>query len=270
MKDNKSIENLFALIARQNEVVKRVKNGGLSMSDALSLTQAILDGKLPTKKDNFPQFAHLLRPLSAQATELRSLNKKMPKGMRVPDCWFDEIDTDSDHIQMVEDLEFFLILPLQGTLRAAIEYQLKLIELTQPGIWRSSDFNNEIVDAYLDETADKSMFEKCGIFRRRINLVSYWDPKNGSSVDQARQHASANGILLAGLAAIGAYAAQDPELYQKQDGENLPYFDIADLRSGNDDSLAFCSFWNSVICRVYFYSFRSAHVHRYYAEPSFV
>ncbi len=273
MKDNNiTIENLFALIARQGEIVKRVKNGGLSILDALSLTQAILDGKLPTKKDNFPQFAHLLRPLSIQATELRNLNKQMPKGIRVPDCWFDEnhLDTNSDHTQMIEDLEFFFILPQQGTLKAAIEYQVKLVELTQPAIWRSSSFNSEIASAYLDETADKAMFEKCGIFRRRINLVSYWDSKNGYSVDSARKQASANGILLAGLAAVGAYAAQDSELYQKQDGENLPYFDIADIRSGDDGSHAFNSYCYRNDRRVYFHSCRSDDVHRFCAEPSFV
>lgn len=269
MKDNNiNIEELFSLIARQNEVVKRVKNGGLSISDALSLTQAILDGKLPTKEDNFPQFAHLLRPLSAQAVELRKLNKKMPKGIQVPDSWFDTLDTESDHVQMVKDLEFFFIVP-SGILKKVIEYQIKLIELTQPGIWLSSDFNSEIDNAYLDDTADKSMFAKPGIYRCRINLVSYWDPKNGSSVDLARQQASASNILLAGLAAVGAYAAQAPELYQSQDGEKLPYFDITDLRSG-DGSHVLCSFWHRNDREACFYSCRSGHVDRGYAKPSFV
>ena len=264
-----NINDLYSLIKRQNEIIKRVKNGGLSIEAALSGTQGILDGDYPFIKDKFAQFTHLLRPLEGQAVELRKLNKQMPKKMQVPDAWFDDLDTISEHVQLIEDLEFFFIVPL-GTLKEVIEYQLKLMELTQPGIWRSSDFRDETKGAYLDETADKRMFEQCGIFRRRINLVSYWDPKNGRSVDQARQHASDNGILLAGLAAIGAYAAQEPELYQSQDGEKLPYFDIADLRSGDGCSYAFYSGWNSGKREVCFRSYRSDNVDRHCAGPSFI
>lgn len=263
------LSDLIKLTAGQEEVVKRVKNGKLSMEAALSGTKGILEGYYPFIKDKFAQFTHLLRSLEEQAIELRKLNKQMPKKMQVPDAWFDNLDTISDHVQLIEDLEFFFIVPL-GPLKEVIEYQLKLIELTQPGIWRSSDFRDETKGAYLDETVDKNMFEQCGIFRRRINLVSYWDSKNGNSVDQARQHASANGILLAGLAAIGAYAAQEPELYQSQDGEKLPYFDIADLRSGDGGSYAFYSGWNSGNREACFRSYRSDNVDRHCAVPSFV
>lgn len=43
-----SLDDLFALCARQNEVLKRVRNGGLSSEEALNGTQAILDGKVQT------------------------------------------------------------------------------------------------------------------------------------------------------------------------------------------------------------------------------
>jgi len=268
-KQNLTPEQLASLNARQAEVFKRVCNGGLDINDALTGTQAILDKLLPLKQDKFSQFAHLLRPLSDQAESLRNLNKQMPKGMRVPDSWLEALDTASDHVQSIEDLEFFFVVPT-GALKKVIEYQVKLVKLTQPGIWRSSSFDSEVDGAYLDDTAAKGMFLKPGVYRRRINLVSYWDPKNGSSVDSAREKALASGTLLAGLAAIGAYALQDFELYQKQDGENLPYFDIAELRSGGGGSWAVYSHWRSDVRRVSFRSCRSGSVYQNYARPSFV
>ena len=175
----------------------------------------------------------------------------------------------SDHVQSIEDLEFFFVVPT-GALKKVIEYQVELVKLTQPGIWRSSDFDSEIDDAYLDDTAAKGMYLKPGIYRRRINLVSYWDPKNGSSIDSAREKALASGTLLAGLSAVGAYALQDPELYQKQDGQNFPYFDIAELRSGDGGSKAVYSDWRSDDREVSFDSGRSGYVSQGYAQPSFV
>lgn len=268
-KQNLTPEQLASLNARQAEVFKRVCNGGLDINDALTGTQAILDKLLPLKHDKFSQFAHLLRPLSDQAETLRTLNKQMPKGKRVPDSWLESLDTVSDHVQSIEDLEFFFVVPT-GALKKVIEYQVELVKLTQPGIWRSSSFDREVDGAFLDDTAAKGMFLKPGIYRRRINLVSYWDLKNGSSVDSAREKALASGTLLAGLSAVGAYALQDPELYQKQDGENLPYFDIAELRSGDGGSHAFCSFWFSCVRKVHFYSYGSDSVYQHYAQPSFV
>lgn len=193
----------------------------------------------------------------------------MPKGKRVPDSWLEALDAASDHVQSVQDLEFFFVVPT-GSLKKVIEYQVQLMKLTQPGIWRSYDFDNEIDGAYLDGTADKDMFAKPGIYRRRINLVSYWDPKNGSSVDLARSQATESSIKLAGLSAVGAYALQDPELYQKQDGENLPYFYIAELRSGGGSHKAFYSFWFSDDRWACFNSCRSGNVNQFYAQPSFV
>ena len=283
-KDNKNtIEELFSLIARQNEVVKRVKNGGLSMSDALSLTQKMLDGEFP--KDNFQQFIHLLRPISQQAVELRRLNSEMPEDMRVPDSWFDDLNTDSDHIQKIEDLEILFISPKKiGTfksMRAIIEYQIKLVELTQYSVWSSPDFNKIIDHCWPDESANKSILINPGIHRLRINLVSYWNPKSTNrkiSADLMRKQPSIN-VLLAGVAAIGAYAVQDPDLYRSQDGINLPCFYLADLKSGamKSDSDFLYSVWNYNKCTVEFDFQESTanligpeDIYQVFAKPSFV
>ena len=272
MKDNNiiNVNDLFSLVARQNEVIRRVKNGGLSMEAALRGTQSIIEGKSSdVVVDNFLQFAPLLRTLGEQQKTLKALNKKMPKSVRVPDSWIDTLDTNSDHVQMFESLETFFVVPT-GTLKDTINFQVKLLELTQPAIYRSSNFDNEIDGAYLDDTADKSMYSTPGIYRVRINLAAYWDKKNANSVDNARNQAYASSINLAGLVAVGAYALQDPKLYQSQDGENLPYFDIAELRSGDGGSEAFCSFWYSDVRKAYFDSYGTGFVARDYARPSFV
>lgn len=265
-----NINDLFSLIARQNEVIRRVKNGGLSMEAALRGTQSIIEGKSSdVVVDNFLQFAPLLRTLGEQQKTLKALNEKMPKSMRVPDSWIDTLDTNSDHVQMFESLETLFVVPT-GTLKDTIEFQVKLIELTQPAIYRSTDFDNGIDGTYLDGTADKAMYDTPGIYRVRINLAAYWNKKNGSSVDNTRKQASASGITLAGLVAVGAYALQDPKLYQSLDGVNLPYFDIAELRSGDGGSKAFCSDWCSVGREAYFSSCRSVIVSQLCARPSFV
>jgi len=266
--DNNTL-SLSSLDKDVAQVIKMIKAGRLSVEDAVNGVQGILDKVSPVKNDRFPQFAHLLRSLEEQAIELRKLNKQMPKEMQVPDSWFDNLNTVSDHIQLIEALEFFFIVP-PGTLKKVVAYQIKLKELTQPRIFLSSDFKTGIENLSLDSTADAEMYAKPGIYRLRINLVSYWDPKNGSSVDKAREQATAADVKLAGLPAVGAYAAQDPKLYQSQDGEKLPYFDIAEIRSGDGGSRTLYSDWRSVVRGACFGLVRPSVVNRRSARPSFV
>ena len=49
MSNNITTDNVFSLIARQAEVMRRVKNGGLPINVALERTQHILDGVYPPK-----------------------------------------------------------------------------------------------------------------------------------------------------------------------------------------------------------------------------
>lgn len=266
-------DRLFTLkIGEGHELLLALQKAGLTAAQARrfiddpAYAKRWVDQLLKQEIDQFSKYAKLLYPISRQAEYLRSLNNQMPKGMSVPDIWFTQLDTNSDHVQCVQDLEFFFVVPA-GSIKKVIEYQIKLVELTQPRVWISPDFISEVDGAYLDDTADKSMFAKPNIYRCRINLVSYWDPKNYSSVDKARQHASANGIFLAGLAAIGAYAAQDPVLYQSQDGENLPFFEIADIRSGDGGSRVFYSFWTRYDREVCFQSDGSGYANRENARP---
>lgn len=270
MKDNNiNSQDLVSLIARQNEVIKRVKNGGLDINDALAGTQGILDKILPPRQgiNRFAEYARLLYPISKQAEYLRSLNKQMPRGMRVPDSWFTNLNTDSSHIQSVLDLEFFFVVPTV-LLKEVIEYQIKLVELTQPEIWLSPDFISEVDGAYLGDSADKLMFAKPGIYRLRINLVSdNLDPRRGN---YKARHTSSSGILLAGLAAVGAYAMQDPALYQSQDCENLLAFAISDIRSSDDKYPTLCSGWCDYDHVVRFALCGTGYVPSHQSWPSFV
>lgn len=272
MKTEISSKDLFRLVARQNEVVKRVENGGLSIEDALVGTQGILDRLYHLNKDivnNFAQYTCFLRPLSQQAVELRKLNEKMPSTMRVPDTWFTHLHTTSDHAQRVDNLEFFFIVP-KGTLNEVLEYQLKLVELSQPGFWVAGCCHPSRISLRLDATAYTELFERPGIYRCYINLVSYWYPSNSISVDQTREQAVSTDTKLAGLPAIGAYAAQNPKLYQSQDGENLPFFDIAELLLDNKGICGLYSLWDRGNNKVYFYSDDSDDIDVRFARPSFV
>lgn len=227
--DNNTINanDLFLLITKQNEIISRIKNGKLSIKDILINTQDMLDGKI----NDFPQSTKILQPLTEQAKTLRTLNRKMPKHQQIPDSWFYNLNIDSDHIQRIENLETFFVVPT-GSLKDVVEYQVRLTELTRCNVLRSANFDNAIDSVCLDDTAYKKMFAKPGIHLIHLNLVYDWNIKKkfGNSADDTRKHASENGVSLAGLAAVGAYALQSPELLRSMNAEKIPDFDIAEIR----------------------------------------
>jgi len=177
------------------------------------------------KNQGFTQFASLLYSLDEQKERLLRLNGQLPKEQRFPASWL-TIDTTSNHVQSVEDLEFFFV--VLSTLEKTWNFNQKLIELTQPGIW-DSGFGKDETQMRLDPN---TVVYKPGIHRVRINLVDNWLPESSRSVDQVRFHASEGGKKLAGIEVIGAYGLQDPKLLQSQDGEALPYCDLAGLQQG--------------------------------------
>lgn len=235
-------------IGQQVEFHRILSNAGLSaemvngiiktpslakkMLDALTLT-------LTLEQDKFAQYAHLLKSLDLQILELKELNKRMPKAMRVPDSWFNNLERDDEHVQSVQRLKFYFV--VKDTIEETLAYNWKLIELTQPAIYHSG-FSTSADRLRLDETARK--YSK-GIHLVEINLVDNWSPDEGRSVDQVRINAIKIGQKLAGVEAIAAYALQDPKLLQAQDGKNLPYCDLAGLQQGGGFGQVLGFYWDS-------------------------
>lgn len=226
---------LFELpVGKNHAFLLALQNQGFTLEQAEdvinnpSKAKLVVDALQPTPLvRDFAQFSHLLHSLDEQKSLLLGLNEQLPKEQQVPLSWpLTKLDTKSDHVQSVEDLEFFFV--VLSTLEKTWDFNRKLIELTQPSTW-GSGFGKDETKMRLDPSA---VAYKPGIHRIRINLVDNWLPERIRSVNQARSHASEEGKKLAGIEVIGAYALQDPKLLQSQDGETLPYCDLAGLQRG--------------------------------------
>ena len=210
-----------------------------------------------TKLD-YSKYTPYLHSLGDQLQLLRDLNRQMPRKLRVSDAWLD-LDTASQHVQGVEDLEVFYV--QLGTLEATWAFNRELVRLTQPAIY-DSGFARDARSMRLHHTAHR--YEP-GIHRVWINLVDNWDPEKGRTVDAVRARTVRE---LAAVEAVGAYGLQDPRLYQSQDGVNLPRFDCAGLEQGDGFRHVPFSLWSEFDRKVYFNSLSAGHVSWRYAAPS--
>ena len=228
-----------------------------------SKAKLVVDALQPTPSvRSFNQFESLLYSLDEQKELLLRLNEQLPKEQRFPASWLTKLDTTSNHVQSVEDLEFFFV--VFSTLEKTWDFNRKLIELTQPRTW-DSGFGKDETQMRLDPNA---VVYEPGIHRVRINLVDNWLPERGRSVDQVRFHASEGGKKLAGIEVIGAYGLQDPKLLRSQDGEALPYCDLAGLQQGVGFAQVPFFLWNRSYREAFFDSWRSDNVDANFAAPS--
>lgn len=269
-------EQLGKISRQMNDLFRRVREGSLDVHQVSEGLQGVIEGKYPrgllvasSHHDYIEQFYpargygrydQYLHSLGDQLQLLRDLNQRMPSKLRVPDAWLD-LDTASERSQGVEDLEFFYV--HRDTLEATWAFNQKLVELTQPSIL-DSGFGKDAANMQLHRTAH---VYAPGIHRVRINLVDNWDPKKGRNIDQVRERTTKE---LAAVEPIGAYALQDPRLYQSQDGENLPYFDMAGLEQGVGFAHVPCSHWVRLDREACFDACLSGSVPRGYAAPSLV
>lgn len=262
---------LFDLpVGRNHEFLLALQNQGATLEWAEDVIKYPSKAKLvvgahpaPRSSDRFAQFAHLLRPLDEQLDTLQSLNERMPRGMRIPGTWF-FIDTASDHVQSVDDLEtWFVELPV---LEQTWAFNQKLIELTQGDVW-DSGFAKDAAHLRLDPNAKA---RKPGIHRIRINLVDHWSLERTRLVDEVRRNAAIIGKKLAGIEVIGAYGLQDRKLLQSQDGRTLPYCDLAGLQQGSVFNKVPDFGWRRGSRQARFSSWKSNCVEAGYAAPSLV
>lgn len=187
----------------------------------------------------FGLFELYLFSLEEQRRRLRLLNSLLESS--VPEAWFDKIDTKSNHTQSIRDLEFLFIVPTDN-FRDTLRYQLSLLELSlQTKIEICDEF--DIDDSALVVNADRDLYKNAGIYRLRIDLLSGWDPLFGSMTDVIRQQTKARGVIIDGIPALGAYAAQSPRLFKSQNGRDLPYLDIADIQIGEGHDYVPCCFF---------------------------
>ena len=219
-------------IGKVEQFMLALQNAGLTVDQVGS----IIDNTLFAKKlvavasaidpvDHYNNYRPLLYSLERQKSALRELNNRISGEMRIPDSWIEKLDTKSDHVQKIEDLESFFV--VKETVEETLKYQAILVNLNNI-VGRSPGMGDVIEHLKLDRSANSSMYERPGVYRVRINLVDNWHP-SGTIVSKARTDAAAIGNKLAGLPAIGAYALQDPRLVRALNGRDLPYIIIADI-----------------------------------------
>ena len=257
---------------RLAELRRVTVNGTREFGEVMDVVQSLIEGRAlsPARaaqviqrfypQRDYSRYNPYLHSLGDQLQLLRDLNRQMPRKLRVSDAWLD-LDTASQHVQGVEDLEVFYV--QLGTLEATWAFNQELVRLTQPAIY-DSGFARDARSMRLHRTAHR--YEP-GIHRVWINLVDNWDPEKGRTVDAVRARTVRE---LAAVEAVGAYGLQDPRLYQSQDGVNLPYFDCAGLEQGDGIRLVLYSIWNEFGRGVGFSSCSADSVDRNFAAPSLV
>jgi len=233
------------------------------------LAKKMLQSIRATKPNNFPQFDQFLKDRSYQLAERRRLNRELPKSLRVSDSLFNNVDTTSDHYQMMEDCEILLV--GLGDFKKTQKSIRELTKLTH-GIWLSSQFQEDENKFCLHETAADYFYAKPDFYWLRINFMANWEPKDGRSVDQIWLKSAGTKLNVGSLGDAG-FALQDSELRKKQNGEDIPYFDHADIEvkaSGDGHSRSPYSRWYSDDRGVDFYSHDSDFVYGFYSAPALV
>lgn len=154
-----------------------------------------------------------LPPLVARRPLQDIIEGKFPEAGR--------FDTSSDHVQRVDDLE--ALYADFGSTQDNLDLYWKAISGTEPNAWRYDGLKSDKQHLRLgSNTRDYG----AGIYRVRLNVVAHWEPEDGRTVIEVRSQAAQTGETLAHAETLAAYAYHD-QLLQQQDGENLPYMDLA-------------------------------------------
>ena len=167
------------------------------------------------------RFAQYLLSLEDQLNLLEVLDANVWGGQANKVGWFDSVDTTSDHVQSVDDLEILYV--EFGSPKGNVEMHWKAIVANQPRVWRWDGLKTDQKHLRLGPNAKQ--YEP-GIHRIRINLVAHWEPEDGRTIIDVRRQAAASGETLTHAEVLAVYGLHD-ELLRQQDGENLPYADMA-------------------------------------------
>ena len=214
---DRDMERAFAQLY---EIQKHLLNGSLSPLVARRPLQDIVEGKFPADT-RFERYAGLLLPLSEQVKLLGQYDNDYWGGRIRRKIKLFEIDTTSDHVQSVDDLE---ILHVEfGSIEETVEMWWKVFVGEQPDSWRWDGL--KLDTEHIRFSPNTTKYEP-GVHRVRINLVAHWEPEDGRTVEEVRKQASDTHEILAHSEVLSAYGLHSA-LLREQDGENLPYADMA-------------------------------------------
>ena len=274
-------DQLYSLQARTNEIWNRVKAGSMTIETALAGIQAILNGDFPKYEssrldDYLPVFTAqqmLLTEYFDKFASTLGLSNKQVKQIADKLKSIGTRYTDLPNNRTIDNCGglFFLWL---GDLHTTFKFYSLMVEDRQKQAgganenWYGTDFAKLRME--FDKTAYQYPDEPGVYLVDGLSLVDNWDPQNGPSVDKARFNASEkSNYYLASLEALALYAVADPELYRAQDGEKLPYYDMAGIKAGDFLDYAPYSHWLADSRQVHFLYYRTGFVNCRYARPSF-
>jgi hypothetical protein len=200
------------------EIQKRLLNGALSPHAVRRGLQGVIEGKLP-QGSRFGRYDDLLLSLEDQLDRLRNYNGLYWGGW-LSDEQLSAIDTASDHVQSIDDLEVLHV----SFGSPDVEMWWKVFVDEQP---HAGPPDRSIMDAKrLRRLGHNVRTYGPGIHRVRINLVAHWELERSRSIDEVRKQAEASGEILAHSEVLSAYGIHS-ELLREQDGRGLPYAEMA-------------------------------------------
>lgn len=205
-------EELVRINGQAHEILKRVGNDSLDALTARKALQDIIEGK-HSGSDQHPGIC--LLSLDEQLDRLRAFNSQCWDN-RLTDEQFAAVDTSSDHVQSVNDLEVLYVdfgLPEDNN----VEMWWRVLVWTQSEAWRYREVVAGMPHLRLATVAHHYM---PGIHRVRLNLMAYWGPDESRSVHEVRESARANGETLAAAEVLAAYGLHG-QLLQQMGGEYL-------------------------------------------------
>ena len=215
---DRDMERAFAQLY---EIQKHLLNGSLSPLVARRPLQDIVEGKF-SADTRFERYVPMLLSLDEQQELLVRYNREY-WGSRFTYEQLHElsVDTTRDHVQSVDDLE---ILHVEfGSIEETVEMWWKVFVGEQPDSWRWDGL--KLDTEHIRFSPNTTKYEP-GVHRVRINLVAHWEPEDGRTVDEVRKQASDTHEILAHSEVLSAYGLHSA-LLREQDGDNLPYADMA-------------------------------------------
>jgi hypothetical protein len=167
------------------------------------------------------RYADKLLSINEQLERLRRYNSHYWYGYLAEEQ-LNAVIAPGDHELRIDDLK---ALHVQfSSLEETIEMWWRVYVGEQPHSWRWPEL---LVDAEHLRLLDSSVATyEPGIHPVRINLIAHWKPESGRTLEEVRAQAKQSGETLAQLETMSTYGLHS-ELLREQDGENLPYPDIA-------------------------------------------
>lgn len=206
----------------QHSLCGKFLQGKRDQRNVLEVLQALNEGTLKLARDSrFDRYNHLLLSLNDQLECLRRYNQQYWDN-RLTDEQLAAVDTSAAVTQRVDDLTTFHV--QFDSLEETVEMWWRVFVGEQPDHWR---WNGLELDAEHLRLLDSNVHNyEPGIHRVRIDLVARWEPEDGRTLEEVRNGAKSTGEILAQLEVLSAYGLHS-ELFREQDGENLPWTDMA-------------------------------------------